>query len=114
MDANSDDEALVEVNTAASQLAIYLWFGGLAWTAFVSKSAPTVHPLEWLLLVVVGMYMVSICVAMPLALVAKFLTKLIWKRRYAPFHIHNVMGIIGAIVAFLLAAPVARFVAAIW
>lgn len=114
-DLSPFERSLVRVNKAASELTIYFWIAGLIWTAFISKSAPGVHPLEWLGLAAFGSYGVSLVIAMPLAFLALLLTKLVWRHRaHPPLYIHEAFGFFGAVLAFLLAGPIALWVSTLW
>lgn len=99
-----------QVNSKCAGATIFGWFVGLAWVAY-SGSVIGLSWLDWVLLVVVGMFVASIIIGAGFAVLAAGITKLATGRSDGSPHLFAWGVFICPIIAFFSAGPAARLLA---
>ena len=98
------------VNSIGAANTIVGWFAGLAWVYFGDRIVG-LGTLDWIILIIGGMFGASIVIGGGLALVAALLTKLSTGNAASSPHAFSWMALIAPVVAFFCANPVARLLA---
>ena len=99
------------VNEGGSKWMMTAWLVGLAWFWFRSPEASLIVWWEWLILIMVGVFAASAFIGGALALIMALLTRLFYGHAYASPNLYGWGAFIGIVLAFLAAAPAARWFA---
>ena len=95
------------VNTKASKATLFGWVVGLIWIGYFN-SFPNLSLLDWIILIVAGMFGASIIIGGGISLLFAGITRLVYGRADATPIFFAWGVIISPIIAYFCVGPVAR------
>ena len=102
--------SIERIGEISSKLTIGGWFAGLGWIGF-SGSVQGLSWIDWAILIVGGMFAVSIVIGGGLHLIAAATTRLLTGSSSGSPHAYSWAALIGPVIAFFTAGPLARVLA---
>lgn len=95
------------VNQYGANFTVVGWYSGLVWAGWI-KQVPNLSLLDWLILIVGGMFGSALVIGGGLSVIAAIITKIATGKSDGSATAYAWVAFIAPMLAFLAATPVAR------